>query len=83
MNKKERRLALATALQSAAADMIVVDSLEGAAADRKTKSVVSMFEKVGAGGAGEGLGPKDQWGCGPEPRTTESAASRWCAIGVG
>lgn len=47
MNKKERRLALATALQSAAADMIVVDSLEGAAADRKTKSVVSMFEKIG------------------------------------
>jgi ribosomal protein L4 len=30
MNKKERRLALATALQSAAADVVVVDSIAGA-----------------------------------------------------
>jgi large subunit ribosomal protein L4 len=30
MNKKERRLALATALQSAAADVVVVDSIADA-----------------------------------------------------
>lgn len=29
MNKKERRLAMATAFQSAAADLMVVESLEG------------------------------------------------------
>jgi ribosomal protein L4 len=31
MNKKERRLALATALQSAASDVVVVDSITQAA----------------------------------------------------
>jgi ribosomal protein L4 len=31
MNKKERRLALATALQSAAGDAVVVDSISSAA----------------------------------------------------
>ncbi|KAI8463072.1 MAG: plastid ribosomal protein L4 [Monoraphidium minutum] len=45
MNKKERRLALATALQSAAPDMLVVDAV---AADGKTKSLVAALEKVGA-----------------------------------
>ncbi|KAG2491540.1 hypothetical protein HYH03_010111 [Edaphochlamys debaryana] len=47
MNKKERRLALATALQSAAADMIVVESLEGKLQDTKTKSMVAMLAKLG------------------------------------
>lgn len=48
MNKKERRLALATALQSAADDMVVVDSVAAAAADGKTKSLVAALEAVGA-----------------------------------
>lgn len=48
MNKKERRLALSTALQSAAGDIVVVDSIADAAADGKTKSLVSALEKVGA-----------------------------------
>lgn len=50
MNKKERRLALATALQSAASDVVVVDDIKQAAADGKTKSLVSALSKV-AGGA--------------------------------
>lgn len=41
MNKKERRLALATALQSAVDDVIVTESLGGQFADIKTKSVGS------------------------------------------
>ncbi|WIA30679.1 hypothetical protein OEZ86_000751 [Tetradesmus obliquus] len=48
MNKKERRLALATALQSAAADVVVVDSIADAVQDGKTKSLVSTLGKVGA-----------------------------------
>ncbi|PNW76869.1 hypothetical protein CHLRE_11g479500v5 [Chlamydomonas reinhardtii] len=48
MNKKERRLALATALQSATADMIVVESLAGKLQDTKTKSMVALLEKLGA-----------------------------------
>lgn len=40
MNKKERRLALATALQSAAADTVVVESV--AVPDGKTKSLVTV-----------------------------------------
>uniref|UniRef100_A0A7S0WZE2 Large ribosomal subunit protein uL4c n=1 Tax=Chlamydomonas leiostraca TaxID=1034604 RepID=A0A7S0WZE2_9CHLO len=48
MNKKERRLALATALQSAAADMVVIDSLAGKVEDKKTKTLLSILEKVGA-----------------------------------
>lgn len=47
MNKQERRLALATALQSAAKDMIVVESLAGKIPDRKTKSLVSVLTQVG------------------------------------
>lgn len=47
MNKKERRLALATALQSAAADMVVVESAAAGVADKKTKSMVAMLEKCG------------------------------------
>ena len=47
MNKKERRLALATALQSASADMVVVDSLEGKMPDMKTKSLVNACKAMG------------------------------------
>ena len=46
MNKKERRLALATALASAAADVVAVDSL--ALPDAKTKTLVSRLAAVGA-----------------------------------
>jgi large subunit ribosomal protein L4 len=46
MNKKERRLALATALQSAAADVTVVESLEGKVSDKKTKSLIALLAKV-------------------------------------
>jgi large subunit ribosomal protein L4 len=49
MNKKERRLALATALQSAAGDVVVVDDIKQAAADGKTKSLVSAVSKVSGG----------------------------------
>jgi large subunit ribosomal protein L4 len=44
MNKKERRLALATALQSAAADITVVDSLT--LEDKKTKTLLATLNKV-------------------------------------
>lgn len=47
MNVKERRLALATAIQSAAADAIVVESLEGKLPEKKTKALVAALEKVG------------------------------------
>eukprot|EP00955_Chlamydomonas_euryale_P105870 365665-Chlamydomonas_euryale.AAC.4 len=45
MNKKERRLALATALHSAAVDMLVVDKV--APIDVKTKNLVAMLEGLG------------------------------------
>lgn len=45
MNKKERRLALATAVQSAAPDSMVLESLSS---DGKTKSLVEALSKVGA-----------------------------------
>lgn len=49
MNKKERRLALATALNSAAADVVVVEgSLSSQLADKKTKTLLALLEKVGA-----------------------------------
>jgi len=47
MNKKERRLALATALQSAAADMLVVEDLNSKVEDKKTKTLLSILSKVG------------------------------------
>mmetsp|Transcript_23784 Transcript_23784/g.52161 ORF Transcript_23784/g.52161 Transcript_23784/m.52161 type:complete len:243 (+) Transcript_23784:74-802(+) len=47
MNKKERRLALATALQSAAQDMVVVESLQGQVQDKKTKSLIALMETMG------------------------------------
>ena len=49
MNKKERRLALATALNSAAADVVVVDEpLSSQLADKKTKTLLALLLKVGA-----------------------------------
>jgi large subunit ribosomal protein L4 len=48
MNKKEKRLALATAIQSAADDMIVVEDFAADFAEIKTKSLVSKLEAVGA-----------------------------------
>jgi len=48
MNKKERRLALATALASAAGDMTIVDSLAEVAADGKTKGLVASLAAMGA-----------------------------------
>lgn len=47
MNKKERRLALATALQSASSDILVVESLAGQVQDKKTKSLLALLAKVG------------------------------------
>jgi large subunit ribosomal protein L4 len=50
MNKKERRLALATALQSAAGDMLVVEDLAGKLPAAKTKNLVALLQQVGNGG---------------------------------
>lgn len=47
MNKKEKRLALATALQSAAADMIVVDGFAEEFTEIKTKSLVEKLAALG------------------------------------
>ena len=46
MNKKERRLALATALQSAAADMVVVKDF-GSFEEAKTRALLAKLEAVG------------------------------------
>ena len=46
MNKKERRLALATALASAAGDVVAVDAL--ALPDAKTKTLVTRLAALGA-----------------------------------
>lgn len=48
MNKKEKRLALATALQSAAGDMVVVEDFAGAFNEIKTKSLVEKLAAIGA-----------------------------------
>ena len=48
MNKKERRLALGTALQSASSDMVVVDDFS-AFQEIKTKSLLQKLENVGVG----------------------------------
>lgn len=48
MNKKEKRLALATAIQSAAEDMIVVEDFAGQMSEVKTKNLLSQLEAVGA-----------------------------------
>jgi len=48
MNKKERRLAMATALQTAAASMTVVDDLTAEAfPERKTKAVADALARWG------------------------------------
>lgn len=51
MNKKERRLAMATALQSCAQDMIVVDDLSASVTTPKTKA---MAEALKGWGVAEG-----------------------------
>lgn len=48
MNRKEKRLAMATALQSAAPDLIVVPSVSKALPDIKTQALVSLLASVGA-----------------------------------
>lgn len=48
MNKKEKRLALATAVQSAAADMVVVDDLAGALPAAKTSALLEKLAALGA-----------------------------------
>jgi len=47
MNKKEKRLALATALQSAVKDMLVVEDFAGAFSEVKTKSLVAKLAALG------------------------------------
>lgn len=47
MNKKEKKVAMATALQSAACDMVVLESLPSME-DRKTKSMVGLCKNMGA-----------------------------------
>ena len=48
MNKKERRLAMATALQSAAPSITVVDDLtEAQFPERKTKAVAAALQRWG------------------------------------
>ena len=47
MNKKEKRLAFATALQSAAGDMVVVEDLAGKFEEIKTKSLVEKLAAMG------------------------------------
>lgn len=46
MNKKEKKVAMATALQSAACDMVVLESLPSME-DRKTKSMVALCKNMG------------------------------------
>lgn len=48
MNKKERRLAMATALQSAAADILVVEDFAGSYEEIKTQSLLAKLRAVGA-----------------------------------
>ncbi|KAG7674223.1 hypothetical protein Ndes2526B_g03974 [Nannochloris sp. 'desiccata'] len=47
MNKKEKRLAFATALQSAAGDMVVVEDFAGKFEEIKTKSLVGKLAAMG------------------------------------
>ena len=48
MNKKEKRLALATAIQSASEDMIVVEDFASDFAEVKTRTLLQKLEAVGA-----------------------------------
>jgi large subunit ribosomal protein L4 len=47
MNKKERRLAMGTALQSAADDMVVVDSFATLEEEPKTRALVKICKNIG------------------------------------
>lgn len=47
MNQKERQLAMATALQSAACDIIVCEDLSGKFEEKKTKSMVTAMANLG------------------------------------
>ena len=58
MNKKERRLALASALQSAAVDMVVVEDFKPDADEPvKTKALLENLEAVGASAVSSCWGP--------------------------
>lgn len=48
MNRKEKQLAMATAFQSAAPDMIVVKKVTDVLPRIKTKTLVSLLSSVGA-----------------------------------
>ena len=47
MNQKERQLAMATALQSAAVDMVVCEDLSGKFEEKKTKAMVAAMANLG------------------------------------
>eukprot|EP00959_Pyramimonas_sp_CCMP1952_P238213 4977950-Pyramimonas_sp.AAC.1 len=47
MNKKERRLAMSSALQNAAGSMIVVEDLDGKFETKKTKEMVKSLAALG------------------------------------
>jgi large subunit ribosomal protein L4 len=47
MNKKERRIAMATALQSATPDITVVDTLDGQFETPKTKEFTNFLTRMG------------------------------------
>ncbi|BAC88027.1 50S ribosomal protein L4 [Gloeobacter violaceus] len=55
MNRKERRLALRTALQSRVEDLIVVDEFEGQLAAPKTRELVQAFERWGVDMASQSI----------------------------
>ncbi|KAL6752306.1 plastid/chloroplast ribosomal protein L4 [Haematococcus lacustris] len=46
MNKKERRLAMATTLQSSAEDITVVESLAGKVSDKKTRTLLALLKQM-------------------------------------
>eukprot|EP00468_Gymnochlora_sp_CCMP2014_P009093 CAMPEP_0167763228 /NCGR_PEP_ID=MMETSP0110_2-20121227/13234_1 /TAXON_ID=629695 /ORGANISM="Gymnochlora sp., Strain CCMP2014" /LENGTH=328 /DNA_ID=CAMNT_0007650245 /DNA_START=80 /DNA_END=1066 /DNA_ORIENTATION=- len=48
MNQKERRIAMATALQSAGPDFVVVEDLDGKFEAPKTKEMTGFLERLGA-----------------------------------
>eukprot|EP00238_Polyblepharides_amylifera_P014119 CAMPEP_0196579234 /NCGR_PEP_ID=MMETSP1081-20130531/19606_1 /TAXON_ID=36882 /ORGANISM="Pyramimonas amylifera, Strain CCMP720" /LENGTH=250 /DNA_ID=CAMNT_0041898751 /DNA_START=48 /DNA_END=800 /DNA_ORIENTATION=+ len=47
MNKKERRLAMSSALDNAASSSVVIEDLDGKFEEKKTKTLVSALEKWG------------------------------------
>ena len=49
MNKKEKRLALATTLMNASCDTVVVEDLDGKFSDRKTKNMEAALQAWGVG----------------------------------